>query len=294
MLQHPKNLFVALCVALLLLLNAITFIVVEGEYVILTVLGKATEKQYEPGLYFKWPWPFSQVHQVDARFHLYQSLDEQVLTKDQNSLIVRSHVIWKVEKNKTKMFWQKVKSKDGFEKVLQDLVRSNQNALFGNRGFRELYRDQGKESGLYDIENELESKLNQICEQYGVEISKVGIDKVSLPASVLENVYAKMNAERNRVSQTLKSEGEAEAKKIKAKAQSEYDQAIAKIEGQVKEILGKAEADSAESYRILAKHPELSLKLKKIESLESLLKDRSTIVIDSNVSPLDILMSTPR
>ena len=74
----------------------------------------------------------------------------------------------------------------------------------------------------------------------------------------------------------------------------EYDLRLAEVEGSVKEIIGKAEADSIEAYRVLAKNPNLALQLKKIESLEALLEGRSTIILDPSTSPLDILTTTPQ
>jgi membrane protease subunit HflC len=122
----------------------------------------------------------------------------------------------------------------------------------------------------------------------------VGFTHVGLASGVLESVFEKMKSDRSRLANQLQSEGESIAEKIKAEAQTKYDQAIATIAGNVKTILAQAEADSIEAYKTMAKHPDLALKLKKIESLEALLKDRATLILDRNTMPMDILYSTSR
>lgn len=288
-----KNLLIAMIVVATLVGYALTFTVEEGKYGVLTIMGKASDHVYHPGLYFKPPWPFAEVVKINGKSHLFKGNDEQVITRDQNSYIVRSHVMWRVKPEGVIHFWKKINNESEFNVQLSGLLRSHQNGVIGNKTQDDLFPKGDAAQGLVTLEQEMLKKLKGACEEgednYGVEIQLVGFNKLTLTENVLEKVFEKMSAERNKVSEKFKAEGESEARKIKAEKRAEVDQAMAKVEGEVSRILGKAEADSMEAYQILAENPELSLKLKKIETLESMLKDRSTIILDSDTPPIDLL-----
>lgn len=271
-----------------LALHTCAYVVQEGSMTLHTRFGQLVSERTEPGFYFKLPWPIDEVHGFEKRYYLYQGADEQVLTLDQNSLIVNNHVVWSIDPQKLSHFWQTIKTAEAFEAPLQAGLRSARNGLFGAEKFSELFDDEG--NAFIDLENELLTRLqSSLSQRYGVTIRSVGFGHMGLPDSVIESVYEKMNAERERISEAVRSSGDAEAARIVAEARSSYDQAMARVEGEVKEILGQAEAEAIESYRKLTEHRDVALELKKLESLEALLRERSTIVLDRKTPPLDLL-----
>ncbi|MBF0197609.1 MAG: hypothetical protein HQL32_07855 [Planctomycetes bacterium] len=294
MLKQFKTFSGVFIILIVLACYSSVYVVKTGKIVILTSFGKALKKEHTPNYYFKLPWPFQDIISFDAKAHLTQGVEEQILTSDQNSLIVQSHVLWEIDPEQSVTFWEKISSPTEFEANLKDYLRGAQTALLGTMSFEDLFPSKGSSSrNLIEMEKRLHEKLqSEVGKQYGINILSVGFNRLGLTESVLENVHSKMNSERQLISEKLKAEGEAEAKKIRSSAQSEYDRTLAEVQGQVKEILGQAEADSIEAYRTLAKHPDLAIKLKKIESLEALLEGRSTLVLDPSVPPLDILRST--
>jgi modulator of FtsH protease HflC len=286
--KRPLSLWISsVLIVVALGLHSSTIIVEEGSMVLHTRFGKVVESIIQPGLYFKWPWPIDDTQVFLKRRFLYEGQDEQVLTKDQNSLIVSNHVIWNILPERLSEFRERVQSVENFQTRLESRLRSCRNGLFGSRSFDELF---GAKGGLVPLEEQLLADLkSSLLQDFGVEVQDVGFTHLGLAPAVLESVYAKMNAERERISAHLKSEGDSEATRIEAEAQSKYDQAMAKIDGEARQIIGQAEADSIEAYRLLSQHSELALELKKLESLEALLKGRSTLVLDRNTPPLDIL-----
>lgn len=251
--------------------------------------GKIIHSEHQPKMAFKAPWPIDTVEFFDGRQRLFKGQDEQVLTKDQNSIIVSNTVIWSIAADQLLRFKQNIETPEKFEEQLDTRLRSLRNGLFGDSQFNQLF---GAKTGLKPLEEKLFQGLKDDClEDFGVHIHNISFSHLGLAPSVLEAVYEKMNAERARISSKLQSEGQAISAQIKAEAQSTYDQEMAKVEGQVQEILGQAEADSLEAFRQLSEHSELALKLKKIESLEKLLQGRSTIVLDRNTAPLDLFQS---
>jgi len=292
---RKSNLWIsAIIIVTILVIHSSTVLLSEGDYALHTRFGKVHRALTTPGFYLKLPWPLDDIHVLEGRLHLYQGEDEQILTGDQNSLVVSSHVMWKIVPERLTEFWEKVESVEHFELLLESRLRSYRNALFGNITFSKLFSKQ-KERNIQELEKQLKSQLETSCKNdYGIEILAAGFSHIGLASGVLESVFEKMNADRSRLANQLQAEGESIANKIKAEAQSEFDQAMATIAGNVKTILAKAEADSIEAYKTMAEHPELAIKLKKIETIEALLKDRATLILDRDTIPMDILYSTSR
>jgi len=287
-----NKIYRALIVVIILIIYSSTYIIKEGSVAVVLYFGEPQTVKTEPNLYLKWPWPISEVKVFDARSRVFTGNEEQVLTKDQNTLIVQTHCVWKIKDAKT--FRLRATNSKNFSKHLNDLLRSKQNSIFGKINFKEIFSKDNQNIRFLDkLENDLTTTLQEsTLEQYGVEIIIAGFDKVRLPETVMQKVYAKMISDRQQQSEALRAQGESEAAKIRTKAKAKFDQEIAQIEGQVKEIIGRAESESIEAYKVFAKDPDLAMGLKKIESLDSLLRDRSTVILDPSTAPLDILKST--
>lgn len=287
--QSKSKILQALLVIAVLAIYSSTYVIREGHYGVLLTWGKITTIHTEPGFHLKFPWPISSIQSFDGRVHMLDSQEEQVLTKDQNTLIIKSHIGWKIIK--PEIFWQSIQNKQTMETHLLDLLRNCQNELFGSTSFSNIFKKDSKENmHLRSLENTIVQRLNNESQrQYGIEITFAGFDKLRFPDSVMEKVYEKMKSDREQISETLKAEAESESKLIRSKAKAQYEQKLAEAEGKVKSIIGKAEAESIEAYKVFAKDPDFALRLKKIESLNSLLKDRSTVILDPSIAPLDIL-----
>ena len=68
------------------------------------------------------------------------------------------------------------------------------------------------------VMNRVRDKVDQDLKRIGVEIVDVRLKRVDLPQDVSESVYRRMEAERKRIANELRSTGAAEAEKIRADA----------------------------------------------------------------------------
>ena len=57
---------------------------------------------------------------------------------------------------------------------------------------------------------------------------------------------------------------------------------------------GSAEAEAAKYYEIMEKNPELAIFLQKLNTLEQTLKERSTLILDGQTPPFDLLRNAGR
>jgi len=91
----------------------------------------------------------------------------------------------------------------------------------------------------------------------------------------------------------IKYEGERQARAIRDTADLEAGKLLAEAEGQATRIRGEGEKLAAPSYNVFKQDPELAKFLLKLNGLELFLKERTTLILDPNTSPLELLNGTP-
>jgi modulator of FtsH protease HflC len=102
-----------------------------------------------------------------------------------------------------------------------------------------------------------------------------------------------MRAERSRLAESYRAQGEGEANKIRAEAESERDRIIAKAEAEAKRIMGEGDALAARYYTVFSENEELAIFLRKLDALEETLKEKTTAVLHTNMAPFDLLENAP-
>ena len=68
---------------------------------------------------------------------------------------------------------------------------------------------------------------------------------------------------------------------------------MAEAEAQAEKIRGEAETKAFEYLGIYNKYPKFALFLRKLQALEDSMKTKTTIVIDKNTPPFDLLSGKP-
>ena len=98
-----------------------------------------------------------------------------------------------------------------------------------------------------------------------------------------------MIAERKLVADKYIAEGNSEARKIRIEADSARTIRLADAEAKAKEIRAEGDVEAAKSYAIFQENPELAKFLRKLDSLREIMRGRTTLVIDTNTAPFDLL-----
>jgi modulator of FtsH protease HflC len=145
------------------------------------------------------------------------------------------------------------------------------------------------------IENEILDKVRQQVKalNYGIDIKFVQIMKIGLPESVTQNVFDRMQAEREKYSAQIRSLGEEESSKIKSAADSDAAKLLSDADAQALAIRGEGEAQMIKSLQVLQQNPELADFNMQINALKDLLKDKATLILDQSTSPLNLLQPIP-
>ena len=129
---------------------------------------------------------------------------------------------------------------------------------------------------------------------YGIEIVRVGIQRIKLPTTTTDRVFDRMKEERMRMAQKARSQGKAEADAIRSRAQSASSRILAFAERTAQAIMAKGDEEAAAAYEPFAKDPELAIFLRKIEMLKTTLPYNTTFLLDTRSMPeLQLFDSEP-
>lgn len=266
------------------------FQVRQTEIAVVTSFGRYARSISEPGLYFRWPWPAQQIYRLDKRLQIFERRFEQTTTGDGRSLIVSVYAGWQVAD--ARLFVERFAHGDfaRAEQALEGVLRDAKNGVIGQHPFSDLISTNRSRVRLRELEDEMLRDVKaRAAANYGVEVRLLGVKQLGLPESITAKVFDRMRAERQRLVKQFQSEGEAEAIRIRAEADRIRQEIMAKAESEATDIRGQAEADAAKHFAIFEKEPELAAFLIQLNALASSLKDRTTLVLDPQTPPFNLL-----
>ena len=197
-------------IALLLILGMSMFVVDQRQNAIVFRLGEVVSIKKDPGLYFKVPL-LDNVRFFDVRILTIDTAEpERFLTSEKKNVLVDLFVKWRITDVRnyyTSVAGDEMRAQTRLLQTINDGLR----AEFGNRTVHDVVS--GERDKIMDL---MRNKANEDASKIGVEVLDVRLKRVDLPQEVSESVYRRMEAERKRVANELRSTGSAESEKIRA------------------------------------------------------------------------------
>lgn len=290
-----KNIAVTIFIVLIVAvmgLYLVSFQVRETESALVTTFGKPTREITEPGWYFKWPVPIERVEKFDSRMRVLSAEVGETTTKGAVPIIVNTYVVWKIAE--PLKFRNAVGTIKEAENKLLSQINNTQNTVVGLHEFGEFVNSDPAKIRFNDIESDMLADLRgSVREDYGIEIRTLGIKQLKISKDVTEAVFARMRAERERRTIATKTEGNAQATRIMADANSMETVLLAGAEARAKAIRGRADAEAAKYYKLLESDPELAMFLREVDALRVILRERATVVLPADASPIRLLKEMP-
>lgn len=290
--RNPVTFAVGLVILVIFGSISFFFQVRQNEVAFLTTFGKASDDVIKPGLRFKLPWPIQKVHRFDARVHNFEGKFEETLTQDGRNLMVLVYVGWRVAEPQkfNRSFPGGV---DDAKRNLESLVRSAKNSVVGTHDFSDFINTDPAKLKFDLVEKKiLEQVAGTAKDKFGLELKILGIKRLGFPESVTQKVFERMKEERQSRVKQFEGEGEREATKIRSAADRERSELLAKAEGEATKLRGQAEKDAAVFFKTLEDNKELAVFLQKLASMEQISKERTTLILDQNTPPFDLLRGT--
>lgn len=286
--KHWPTMLLGLVVAAILLVAVFSYQLNQTESAVVTTFGRPAEVT-EPGLHFRWPFPFQRIYRFDHRIRCFEGGAgklEETMTADGQNILVGIYVNFRIKD--VKQFFVTLENMTKAEDQLNSWMRGYKNAAFGRYKFSQVVNTDPKLMKLTEIQNQIKENLVKISEPYGLEIVSVGINTINVPKAISEKVFDRMIQERQRAAAQFLAQGNSRAEKIRIDADREKAITLANAEAQAKEIRAQGDAEAAKYYAVFKENPELAEFLRKLDSLRQIMKGRTTLVLDTNVAPFDL------
>ena len=268
------NFSIAVIAAVLVILGTSIFTVDQRQNAIVFQLGEVRDVISEPGLYFKWPL-IQNVRYFDKRILTLDSTEpERFITSEKKNVLVDSFVKWRIVD--PRLYYISVAGDEVRAKTrLSQTVNAGLREEFGKRTVHDVV------SGERDkIMEQMRQKADLDARKIGVQIVDVRVKRVDLPSEVSESVYRRMEAERKRVANELRSEGSAEAEKIRADADRQREVIVAEAYRDAQKIKGEGDARAAAVYaQAFNQNPEFYAFYRSLEAYRHSFKDRSDVIV---------------
>ncbi len=287
---HWPTALLGVVVAAIFLLAIFSYQVMETEKAVVMTFGNITGVT-GPGLHFRLPLPVQTIAKYDVRNRCFDGnigKYEETMTHDQKNIVVGIYVIYRIED--PALFHRSAGNVADAESKLGSVMRTAKNGVIGKFRFDQLVNTDPAKMRLADIESEILSDIApQVLEHYGLKVISVGVRNVGVPEKITKDIASRMVKERNVAATQYRKSGEVEAAKIKSEANQARDLMISDADADAKRIRAEGDAEAAKHYAAFSENPELAVFLRKIESLKRILSTKTTLVLDTDSAPFDIM-----
>ena len=272
--RHNLGIVLVAAAALLIVLALSLFVVDQRQYAIVFRFGEIVGIKKEPGLSVKLPL-IDNVRYFDKRVLTIDSAEpERFLTSEKKNVLVDLFVKWRisdVEKYYLSVNGDEARAQTRLLQTINDGLR----AEFGNRTVHDVVS--GERDKIMEL---MRQKANEDAQKIGVEVLDVRVKRVDLPQEVSESVYRRMDAERKRVANELRSTGAAESEKIRADADKQREVILAQAYRDAQRIKGEGDAKAAAIYaRAYEQNPEFYAFYRSLEAYRQSFRNRSDVLV---------------
>ena len=269
-----KSYFSLIVIVLVLIaLSLVMYVVDEKEQVVILQMGKPIRTVKTPGLHFKLPSPIQSAITFEDRLLDYDSQPTEILTKDKKYLIVDNFAKWKIID--PLLFMQGVRDEKGAQSRLDDIMYSELRVQLGNHDLGEVVTE-NREDIMKTVTLDSDAKARA----YGIEIVDVRIKRADLTRENESAVYERMRAERKRIANQYRSEGEEEAIMIRAQTDKEKEIILAEAYKQSQIVRSEGEAKAIEIYaNAFKKDPSFYEFMRTMEAYKKIFDDKTTVVL---------------
>ena len=251
--------------AALVVLFGATYQVTESEQVIITQFGDPVgDPVTEPGLHFKVPF-IQKTNHFEKRFLEWDGNPNQVPTKDKRFIWVNTYARWRIVD--PLKFFQRLRDERGAQSRLDDILDGETRNAVARYDLIELVRSTNRDAKDVPVESEEEQAILNVIEKgreqisreileraatrtadLGIELLDLRIKRINYVEEVQKDVFARMIAERRRIAELFRSEGQGEAARIEGERERDLQRIQSEAFRTAEELCGKADAAATDVY----------------------------------------------
>ena len=308
---RSTTVLLVILLAALVLLGQTAYTVSETEQVIITRLGEPVgDPVVESGLHFKLPF-IERINVFEKRFLEWDGNPNQVPTKDKRFIWVDTYARWRIVD--PLLFFQRLRDERGAQSRLDDILDGETRNAVAQHDLIELVRSTNRNPEDVPIESEEESViLDKIAQgrqeitreilttaagrvaDLGIELLDLRFKRINYVEEVQQDVFARMIAERQRIAQQFRSEGQGEAARIDGERERELAQIVSEAYREAEALRGEADAEATRVYaEAYNRDADFYAFTKSLETYEATM-DPSTVFILGTDSELLRFLKQPR
>ena len=267
--MNPKHLIqIAVLVGALILVAQATYTVSEVQQVIITQFGDPKgDPITTPGLHFKIPF-IQTANFFDKRFLEWDGSPNQVPTRDRRFIWVDTYARWRI--TDPLLFFQRLQNERGAQTRLDDILDGETRNAIARHDLIEVVRTSNRDSATATVEIEVDEEEEVSLEliergrqdivtailqtaaartaDLGIELLDLRLKRINYVEEVQQDVFARMIAERQRIAEQFRSEGQGESARIGGERERELAQIQSEAYRQAEELRGMADAEATGIY----------------------------------------------
>ncbi len=258
--------------------SSMLFVVDQRQFGVVYALGQIKDVIIEPGLNFKLPPPFQNVSYIDKRLLTLDTVDtEPLLTAEKQRVVIDWYVRWRI--SEPTQFIRNVGLDESAGAVqLNRVVRNAFQEEINKVTVKELLSLK-REKLTADVKAEVLDKVRG-DKPWGIDVVDVRITRADYVEAITESVYRRMDAERKRVANELRSTGAAEGEKIRADADRQREVTIANAYRDAQKIKGEGDAEAAKIYaEAFGRDPQFALFYRSLEAYKASFTKKSDLMV---------------
>ena len=310
--MKPKHMIqIAVLVGALILVGGSIYTVNEVEQVIITQFGEPVgDPVTTPGLH--WKVPFIQTANFfDKRFLEWDGDPNQIPTRDRRFIWVDTYARWRI--TDPLLFFQRLQNERGAQTRLDDILDGETRNAIARHDLIEVVRTSNRDPAEVEIGDDAEATILEPIEtgrqaivdeilqaaaartaDLGIELLDLRLKRINYVEEVQRDVFLRMIAERQRIAEEFRSEGQGESARIGGERERDLAQIQSEAYRTAQELRGEADAEAtaiyAEAYN---RDADFYAFTKSLETYE-LTMDPSTFFILGTDSELLRFLEQPR
>jgi membrane protease subunit HflC len=226
----------------------------------------------EPGLYWKVPFVQS-VTFFDKRVMAADTGSAEYLTLDKKRLLIDHISRWEIVD--PLKFYRTVRDERGGMARLDDIITARLRQEVGKETFKEIIRE--KRDVIMET---VTAEARTLAEPFGLRVIDVRVKRADLPAEVQASVFARMQAERQRIALRYRAEGEEKGREIRANADKEREIILAKAYQESQSLRGAGDAQAITvTGQAFGRDPVFYGFVRRLETYERVFSPETTIVL---------------
>jgi len=272
------GLFVTSLLVLIALGSSTLFVVDQRQFGVVYSFGQIKDVITEPGLNAKLPAPFNTVSYIDKRLLTLDSSDaEPMLTAEKQRVVIDWYVRWRITEP-TEYIRNVGLNESAGASQLNRVVRNAFQEEINKRTVKELLSLK-REDLMAAVKAEVLAKV-RATKPWGVDVVDVRITRVDYVEAITESVYRRMEAERKRVANELRSTGAAEGEKIRADADRQREVTIANAYRDAQKTKGEGDAEAARIYAdAFGRDPQFAQFYRSLEAYKASMANKGDVMV---------------